>query len=532
MTAIKAQPTDGLCYSPSEDLYWSAEGLAKEVERVFDICHGCRLCFNLCPSFPTLFDAVDREGGDVRKLTAADNDAVVDGCFQCKLCYVKCPYTPDDGHEFKLDFPRLMLRYTAQQAKKNGISLRDKFLGNPMLLGKMSAPAAPLVNRMNRAKSHRVLMEKTLGIHRDKLLPDFASEPFEKWFAKRANKGGAASGVNGTAVKREAVLFHTCYVNYNAPEIGKDAVEVLERSGVRVLSPTQTCCGMPALDGGDIEFARKQARANIETLRPYVEKGLPVLVVNPTCSYMLKKEIVDLVGKDMAEPAKKLAAATRDLGEFLFELKRAGELDTSFKSSPGAIAYHVPCHLEGPEHRLSLARRVEGDPGRHGAAGRPLLRTRRHLGDEARALRGIDANRQGRVRRDVGGWRDDHGLPTRRRAVRAGHRPPAASPGADSRAGLSRKWLRAAAAERGGEVMKPVSPAEIKTLGDYELARDAFRQRVIGDQGRASRARERPPHFSLREPRHRALPDPRDAARGAHRRAQGDRPRDSRPTTI
>ncbi len=350
MTAIKAQPTDGLCYSPSEELYWSAEGLAKEVERVFDICHGCRLCFNLCPSFPTLFDAVDREGGDVRRLTHADHDAVVDGCFQCKLCYVKCPYTPDDGHEFQLDFPRLMLRYTAQQAKRNGVSRRDKFLGNPTLLGKLSSLAAPLVNRMNRSRAHRALMEKTLGIHRDKLLPSFVSEPFEKWFAKRsAERSAELAGMksaNAKPAKREAVLFHTCFVNYNAPEIGKDAVEVLERSGVEILSPAQTCCGMPALDGGDIELAREQARRNVETLAPYVERGLPVLVVNPTCSYVMKKEIVELVGKDMAEQARKLAAATRDLGEFLFELKRAGELDTSFKSSPGAIAYHIPCHLK------------------------------------------------------------------------------------------------------------------------------------------------------------------------------------------
>jgi glycerol-3-phosphate dehydrogenase subunit C len=340
MTAIKAAPTDGLCYSPSKDLYWNAEALRKEIDRVFDICHGCRLCFNLCPSFPSLFDALDAQGGeaDVRKLTDAQRDEVVDGCFQCKLCYVKCPYTPDDGHEFQLDFPRLMLRYTAQQAKKNGVSLRDKFLGNPVALGKAASKAAPIVNAMNKARVHRALMEKTLGIHREKLLPEFASEPFEKWARKRS-----------PAVKepsREAVLFHTCYVNYNAPEIGKDAVEVLERSGVRVLTPTQTCCGMPALDGGDVDFARKQARRNVETLKPFVDRGLPVLVVNPTCSYTLKKEYVDLVGDDLAADASKLSAATRDLGEYLFELKRAGELSADFKSSPGKVAYHVPCHLK------------------------------------------------------------------------------------------------------------------------------------------------------------------------------------------
>jgi glycerol-3-phosphate dehydrogenase subunit C len=344
MSTIKATPSDGLCYSPTKDLYWDQAALSKEIDRVFDVCHGCRLCFNLCPSFPSLFDALDAQEGepDVRKLSDAVRDEVVDGCFQCKLCYVKCPYTPDDGHEFQLDFPRLMLRYTAQKAKREGVSIRDKFLGNPVALGKLSSKAAPIVNTMNKARAHRALMEKTLGIHRDKLLPEFASEPFEKWVKKRASK----SGPPGRPATREAVLFHTCYVNYNAPEIGKDAVEVLERSGVRVLSPAQTCCGMPALDGGDIDFATKQARKNVETLKPFVERGLPVLVVNPTCSYMLKKEYADIVGDDLVEDAKKLAAATRDLGEYLFELKREGVLNADFKSSPGEVAYHVPCHLK------------------------------------------------------------------------------------------------------------------------------------------------------------------------------------------
>src|ERR1035437_9865060 len=108
--------------------YWDRAGLEKEVERVFDICHTCRLCFNLCPSFPALFDATDRNDGDVRGLTAAEKERVIELCYGCKLCEIKCPYTPRDGHEFQLDFPRLILRAKAVNAKEDGVKLRERLL--------------------------------------------------------------------------------------------------------------------------------------------------------------------------------------------------------------------------------------------------------------------------------------------------------------------------------------------------------------------------------------------------------------------
>src|SRR5437016_2853317 len=126
---IEAKPTDGLSYRPAEPKYWDRAGVAKEIVRVFDICHGCRLCFNLCPSFPALFDAIDHKGGDVRDLSKDETRRVVDLCYVCKLCEVKCPYTPRDGHEFQLDFPRLMMRDKAVRAREEGIPLREKMLG-------------------------------------------------------------------------------------------------------------------------------------------------------------------------------------------------------------------------------------------------------------------------------------------------------------------------------------------------------------------------------------------------------------------
>jgi Fe-S oxidoreductase len=188
-------------------------------------------------------------------------------------------------------------------------------------------------------------MEKVLGVHRDKLLPPFESPTFEEWSREHTGAGGETEA--GT---HPVVLFSTCYVNYNNPDIGRAAFRVLEHNDCKVACPSLNCCGMPALDSGDIAFATKQARANVERLLPFVERGYKVAVVNPTCSLMLKTEYPDLLDDPtdgaMAESAKKVAAATRDLGEFLFEMRQAGQFKEDFKSTPaGPVAYHAPCHL-------------------------------------------------------------------------------------------------------------------------------------------------------------------------------------------
>ena len=182
-----------------------------------------------------------------------------------------------------------MLRYTAQSARRNGVRLRERLLGNPVGLGKMASKMAGLANWANRAAFNRRVMEGAVGIHRDKQLPEFTGEPFERWAAKRSSD-------LGDQVRDEVVLFHTCFINYNKPDVGRDAVAVLERNGVRVLSPAQGCCGMPALDGGDVATARRQARANVAVLKPYAERGVKILAINPTCSYTLRKEYIELVG--------------------------------------------------------------------------------------------------------------------------------------------------------------------------------------------------------------------------------------------
>ncbi|OFV89963.1 MAG: hypothetical protein A3H95_09765 [Acidobacteria bacterium RIFCSPLOWO2_02_FULL_64_15] len=344
MAEIRYAPTDGLTSNPNDPKYWDRSALDKEIHRTFDLCNGCRMCFKYCQAFPTLFDAVE-QAGDVRRLPKATVDRVIDGCFQCKLCYTTCPYTEKDGHEFKLDFPRLVLRANAIRRREQGLPLREKLLADPDRVGAIATKTPALANWANRQPVHRVLMEKLLGVHRDKLLPRFESPTLEDWLTEQTS--GAAETATGT---HPVVLFGTCFVNYNNPEIGRAAFRVLQHNDCKIACPSNNCCGMPALDGGDMPLAIAQARANVERLVPWVERGYKVAVVNPTCSLMLRSEYPDLLDdpkrETLAVAAKKVAAATRDLGEFLFELRQTGHFKEDFKSTPaGPVAYHAPCHL-------------------------------------------------------------------------------------------------------------------------------------------------------------------------------------------
>jgi Fe-S oxidoreductase len=332
MSVIKGTPTAGLCYNPNQPVYWDKPALQQELDRVFEICSGCRLCFNLCSSFPALFQAVER-AGDVRHITREETDRVIDLCFQCKICYVKCPYTPDDRHEFQLDFPRLMIRANAQRRKERGIPLRNRLLAQPERIGRMAGMTPGLANWANRQPLLRAGLEFALGIHREKILPEFHGETFEDWYRNEAAPEGDPN---------LAVLFYTCSVNYNDPEIGKDVIEVFSKNGVSLGVPKQNCCGMPAIEAGDLALAKKMAEQNVAALLPEVRAGKKVVAIDPTCSYMLRKEYAELLG---TPEAREVAGAARDICEFLFELKQQGKFNRDFRSSPGSIAYHLPCHL-------------------------------------------------------------------------------------------------------------------------------------------------------------------------------------------
>jgi Fe-S oxidoreductase len=233
-----------------------------------------------------------------------------------------------------VDFPALMRRHQQARASRDGVPLARRLTTRTDLIGKIGSLVPPLMNFANRNRASRVMMEKTLGIHRDWIQPSFHAQTVKRWFAKRTTRTNDANGY--------AVLFTTCSVNYNDPETGRAAVEVLERNGVRVELGYERCCGMPFNDTGNIEKARRNAEKNVAALLPQVEAGATIVAPGPSCSLMLKTEYPKLVE---SEAAQRVAAATQDLMEYLYNLARAKKLSRDFKSPLGRIAYHAPCHL-------------------------------------------------------------------------------------------------------------------------------------------------------------------------------------------
>jgi glycerol-3-phosphate dehydrogenase subunit C len=331
---VKVQPPE----RPSAELhfgdpdYLDATKLERELRRVGDICHQCRRCLPLCPTFPKLFELIDASESEVAGVAMAGFDAANELCYHCKLCYNHCPYTPP--HEWDVDFPALMRRQQTARAQRDGIPLARRLTTHTDLIGKLGSLAPPLMNFANRNRASRVMMEKTLGIDRDWVQPSFYSETVDRWFARRARRG---SGANG-----RVVLFTTCSVNYNDPIAGRSLTVVLEHSDVHVDLCYQNCCGMPFTDTGDMEAARRNALHNVAALLPFVEQGATIVVPGPSCSLMLKEEVPKLLGTPAAQ---RVASATQDAMEYLYQLAREKKLKRDFSEALGRVAYQAPCHL-------------------------------------------------------------------------------------------------------------------------------------------------------------------------------------------
>ena len=354
--------------------------LMSEMERVFDLCHGCRRCVSLCDSFPTLFDLVDESDTmEVDGVAKQDYWKVVDQCYLCDLCYMtKCPYVPP--HEWNIDFPHLMLRAKAVRFAKEGASTRDKLLTSTDFVGNTAGiPGISIVvNAANRSAPLRKTLEKVGGIHHKASIPSYESKPLRKRVSKLATLD-AAQAKPTARTKGKVALFATCYGNRNDPGVGEDLISVLQHNGVPVtIAEKERCCGMPKLELGDLASVQKAKEENIPQLAKCVDDGWDLVALVPSCVLMFRQELPLLFPDD--PEVRKVAEAFFDPFEYLMLRHSDGLLNTEFVESLGSVVYHASCHQRvqnfGPKTRdllklipdteVTMIERCSGHDGTYG----------------------------------------------------------------------------------------------------------------------------------------------------------------------
>ncbi len=355
--------------------FYDEEKLDAELRRVFDICHGCRRCFNLCDSFPKLFDLIDEsESGELETVSSKDFKPIVDACTLCDMCFMtKCPYVPP--HEFNLDFPHLMLRFRAVEQKKGMVPFGAKQITQTDRNGEIASKVAGLSNWASKCGNHltRPIMEATLGVHRKAQLPAFDATPLTE---RASNK--PAVDATAPAHGRKAVLYATCFANYNNPNIGEATRAILAKNGVETEIVYPRCCGMPQLEQGDIAAVADSARKTAADLMPWIDKGYDVIALVPSCALMLKFEWPLIVPDD--ENVKKLSQATRDSSEYIVSIAKKEGLAPGLKPLDGAVTVHIACHARAqnmgqkaaellrliPDTQINVIERCSGHGGSWG----------------------------------------------------------------------------------------------------------------------------------------------------------------------
>jgi Fe-S oxidoreductase len=336
--------------------------IVAEMERVFDICHGCRRCVSLCNTFPTLFDLVDATAsGEVEGVAKEKYWDVVDQCYMCDLCYVvKCPYVPP--HPWNVDFPHLMLRAKAHQFNAGTMKhpVRDRLLSSTDRNGKLATIPIVVqgVNAAAKSKPLRELGEKVVGVHKDAWVPEFAPHTFRRNAAESAPHPVR----NGERTPGKVAIFSTCYVNYNEPGIGHDLVKILDHNEIpHVIVEKEACCGMPKLEQGDLKSVKKLKEKNIPLLAKLAREGYAIVTPVPSCTLMFKQELPLMFPGD--SDVSVVFKAMFDPFEYLIARRRDGLLKTEFPKALGKVAYHVPCHSRVQKIGLKTKEALEAVPG-------------------------------------------------------------------------------------------------------------------------------------------------------------------------
>jgi glycerol-3-phosphate dehydrogenase subunit C len=356
--------------------FLDSEKLDTEMRRVFDICHGCRRCFNLCDSFPKLFDMIDdSKNEDVESLSSDQFEPVVDACTLCDMCFMsKCPYVPP--HDFDLDFPHLMLRYRAAQKKLNRLPLVPRQLAHIDRNAKIGIMFSSLVNWVSNIKNKifRKILELIVGIDIRAKLPAYNSETFTNYF--KNNKDLVSTEI--TSKNRKVVIYSTCFVNFNKKETGIAALKVLKKNGVEVQEAYPGCCGMPFLEQADLQRVVEQAKKVSKDLLKWVDKGYQVITLTASCGLMLKFEWPLLLPKD--ENIKKLSKSVSDIDEYIVDIAKNEGLAEGLREIDGGVTVHNACHARAqnmgmkardmlkliPNIKLDVVERCAGHGGTFG----------------------------------------------------------------------------------------------------------------------------------------------------------------------
>lgn len=322
--------------------FWDEAALNQELHRVFDICHGCRRCVSLCTAFPTLFDLVDNSPTlEMDGVKTEDYSKVVDQCYLCDLCFMtKCPYVPP--HPWAVDFPHLMLRAKGLKFKKGDIKFRDKMLSSTDTMGKLATIPVVVrtVNAVNKTPAARSVMDSVLGIHKDRILPEYAAQKFRSHAQPRDD----FEIKNGQRTPGKVAIFATCYVNYNEPGLGHDLLKILAHNNIPTrLVEKEACCGMPKLELGDFDAVERLKDINIPQLAQLAREGYAILTAVPSCTLMYKQELPLMFPHE--EDVKLVRDAMWDPFEYLIERHRDGLLNTEFTTALGKVSYHIACHL-------------------------------------------------------------------------------------------------------------------------------------------------------------------------------------------
>jgi Fe-S oxidoreductase len=340
--------------------FYDQASTEKELERIFEICHGCRRCVNLCTAFPTLFDLVDESKTmEVDGVAKADYRKVVDQCYLCDMCYMtKCPYVPP--HPWNVDFPHVMLRAKAVKFRKGETTFRDRLLTSTDTLGKFAGIpiVTQAVNAANRNSLARSALQSVLGVHKDRELPPFAPTKFRSSFSSSSSHPVK----DGKNTPGKVAIFSTCYVNYNEPGMGHDLLALLEHNEIPyVVVEKEACCGMPKLELGDLESVDALKRKNMPVLAKYAKDGYAILTPVPSCTLMFKQEL-PLMYPDDADTIA-VRDAMFDPFEYFVSRKKDGLLKSDFKHALGKVSYHIPCHSRVQNMGQKTRELLESIPG-------------------------------------------------------------------------------------------------------------------------------------------------------------------------